>query len=406
MNTRIKWLLSLSRQQKIVLGIFIVVLLFVFFRFRPVQSSDVQEYIVKRGDISETIVVSGNANATNNASVYSSTTGIVEDIYVENGSVVSEGQLLMKIKSTVSEIERANAYEDYLTARSLLNTAKQSKLENQSSLESGRKAVIDSSIALTQMIDRRNSGLSNPATGKPYTQNEIDSITSAAASSKTSFEALEQAYLTSDASIAVAQSSVNATWLSYQATMNGEIKAPTQGTVINLSVARGDAVKAKATTTVTTQVDVPVLRISSDSQTTIIVKMNETDIAKVRPGQSASVVFDALPEATFSATVARVDSVGENVNAVVTYNAYITLDEQDERILPTMTATVTIATEKKNGVLLVPNTSLSRDEGDVVVSVKRNGNVTKQEVRIGMKHETESEVLSGVSEGDIILVSK
>jgi len=360
--------------------------------------------IVKRGDISEHIIASGNANASGNAPVYSSSTGIVEELYIENGAVVTEGQELMKIKSSASDIEQAQALASYQNAVSLLNTTRQSKITNQSLLESGRKSVIDASVAFTQMTDRRNTGLNNPSTGKPYSQDEIDSITSSVTSTKKSFEALEKKFLDSDTTIQSAQSAVSASLFAYQATQNGVLNAPVSGMVMNLAVSKGDAVKAKDTTGFQTGTETPVLRLSSGSPITIVVKMNEIDVAKVHPGQKVTVIFDSISNTTFDASISRIDAIGENINAVVTYSTYVTLEKNDERIRSAMTATVTINTETKKDVLLIPNTSLKRNDGEESVEVLRNGKKNIQKVTIGIKNEAESEVLTGLSEGDTIFI--
>lgn len=134
--------------------------------FSTSKSDKYDTYTVKKGSISEQVVISGNANATANAVIYSPSTGVVEELYVKNGDTVTANQVLMKVKSTAMELDKSNALAAYQSAVAALNTAKQTKITNQSLLESGRKSVIDASVAEQQMTNRRNEGLSNPATGK------------------------------------------------------------------------------------------------------------------------------------------------------------------------------------------------------------------------------------------------
>jgi len=358
-----------------------------------------QPYTVTTGDISETIVVSGNANASGNAAIYSPSTGIAEELFVTNGSFVEKGQELAKIQSTALEKDRANAYAAYQAATSALKTAVQSKVSNQSALETARKAVLDASAAQQQMNDRRSTGASNPATDKEYKQDEIDSINSSLTSAKTSFGYYEKKYLDSDSAIAAAQGNVDASRLAYEATMNSILKSPVTGQVINLSVSVGDSVIAK-----TTQNDpLPVLRITSEGELSVKIKLSELDIPKVTTKQQAIVRFDALPEKEFKGIVTRIDTAGTNENAAVTYMTYVRLLDYDERIKPEMTATVTILTNPKRNVLLIPNTALIKDADKLLVKTSPNGSSEKS-IQIGMKNEKYSEVLTGLKKDEVIYV--
>lgn len=175
---------------------------------------------------------------------------------------------------------------------------------------------------------------------------------------------------------------------------------------MNLAVGKGEYVTAKLATTTGSVESLPVLRIATADSMTILVKLNETDIAKVHPEQKATVVFDAIPDTRVEGVVSRIDEVGTNANAVVTYNAYITISQTDARIRPAMTATVTIETDTKQDVLFVPNIALQKEK-DVISVLKRKGNgQVLTPVTVGMKNGTQTEIISGLSEGDEILVLK
>lgn len=400
------WIKTSSKIQRVgALLLALIILSFIIPRIRGVQSG--VTYRVSKGEISESIVISGNANATDNAKVFSPTTGLVEEVYVANGDEVTVGQELMKVQSTAMEADRAAMYAAYQSTVAGANTSKQAKITNQSLLESARKTVIDTSIAKQQMEQRRIKGSPNPATSEQYTQDEIDSIISAYESAKTAFTASEKKFLDADTSIAAAQSAVSAAWLEYQATLNGVIKAPVAGKVANLAVDSGDYVRAKISSPTTTNDGEPILRILAGRAVTVAVKLNEIDITKVRVGQKATVRFDALPETLFSGSVVRVDTVGENDNAVVTYNTYVVLENSDERIRPTMTATVTIETDFIRDILVVPNSALTRTDDGKTAVVRMQGNrevVTP--VTTGKKSSTVTHIVNGLSDGDMILIPK
>lgn len=396
---------SLSLPQRIgVVLLLVVISAIIVPRFR--RGSSAAPHRISKGEVVESIVISGNANAADNAKVFSPTTGIVEELYVKNGDSVTAGTELLKVKSTAMENEKAAMLAQYQAAVASLNAAKQTKISLQSSLESGRTLVINTSIAKQQMDERRNEGGVNPATGEAYKQDEIDGIVSAYESAKIAFAASEKKYLDADASIAAAQSALNAALLEYQASLNGVIKAPVSGVVANLAVDTGDYVRAKFTNPASTAEGDPVLRILAEGGVTVMVKLNEIDISKVKTGQLASVRFDAFPEKEFPATVARVDTVGENENAVVTYKAYVALtDANDDRVRPSMTATVVIETDRLRDVLVVPNSALTRTEqGKTAVRRLQGNSEVTVPVTVGKKNGSITQILDGVNEGDMILI--
>jgi HlyD family secretion protein len=403
----LSWLKGLKKSQKIIGGIIVIFLIIAISgQLGSFRKDSLDVYEIKRGDISETITNSGNISASGNATVFSPSTGIVEAVYVKNGEIVSQGQNLIQVKGTATEIERANALAAYQSAQAAANISQQAKITNQSLLEAGRKTVIDASIALNELNERRNTGANNPITGKPYTPDDIESIKSTYTSAKKSFESLENKYLDSDDAIAAAQSSVTSAWLSYQATQNGMIKAPIAGTVMNIAVEPGDAVSGVTSSVLSSAGIKPLLRISTLEKISMRVSLSEIDVAKVSRGQKATVVIDAIPERTFTATVSRVDTVGTNTNAVVTYDTYIEVIESDERMRPGMSATVTITTDPKKGVLLVPNTGLTKENNDITVQVQKGRSSVSKIVKIGVKNTSQSEVLSGLSEGEKIIIPK
>lgn len=384
-------------------GVFICAGLFIVFSSRQTASTtDTERYTVTRGDIRETIVSSGNVTVAGNAAIYSPSTGIVEEIYIKNGDTVTEGQELVKIKSTATESEKAEALAAYQTAQSAVNTTKQTKISNQSLLEAGRKSVIDASVALEQMTNRRNNGLTNPTTGKAYTQDEIDSIQSTYTSAKKSFEALEKKFLDSDTAIAAAQSTATSAWYNYQSALSGTIQAPVEGIISNLSVVEGESVQSGTSVSGV----LPILRIITGETMSVTVKLSEIDVIKVHEESSATVIFDAIPDQQFSAVVSRVDTVGNNSNSVVTYTAYVSLQDTDKRIRPAMTATVTINSDEKNNILLVPNAALTQEEAGISVRVLSGSKSKLIPVTVGVKNTTHSEVVSGLQEGDVVLVPK
>jgi multidrug efflux pump subunit AcrA (membrane-fusion protein) len=122
--------------------------------------------------------------------------------------------------------------------------------------------------------------------------------------------------------------------------------------------------------------------------------------------------------------VAEVDAIGTVSQGVVTYNVKISLDTQDERVKPGMSASASIITEIKQDVLLVSSSSIKSSNGtnyvemlenaaavnNLSASVSNNTGVSsstlpkQQMIEIGLSNDSMTEVTSGLKEGDQVIV--
>jgi len=187
------------------------------------------------------------------------------------------------------------------------------------------------------------------------------------------------------------------------------VRAPFDGVVAALNVQKGDAASSGAAvaTVITTQslVDIP---------------LNEVDIAKVKSGDKATLTFDAIDGLSITGVVAAMDGIGTVSQGVVTYNVTIVFDTQDERVKPGMSVSATIITDIKQDVLTISssaiktqgsmsyvemlNQELSSDQVQAGESVPSTGALRQQTVEVGLSDDTSTEIVSGLSEGDQVIV--
>jgi RND family efflux transporter MFP subunit len=136
--------------------------------------------------------------------------------------------------------------------------------------------------------------------------------------------------------------------------------------------------------------------------------VNESYIARVKPGRPVTAVLNAYPDWQIPAKVRTVIPTADRQKATVKVRA--TFDRLDPRILPDMGVKVTFLGEEPatraagaTGVL-VPRTAVREDGGDRVVFVYRDGRVERRAVRLGQVHGNDQEVLAGLSSGEQIVV--
>jgi len=183
-----------------------------------------------------------------------------------------------------------------------------------------------------------------------------------------------------------------------------QLIAPFDGVVADLNIQVGQQSSASAQ---------PVILVDL-SRLEAQVNVGETDLPRVKVGEAVQVTFDALPGQTYTATVVEVAFVGTTTQGVVNYPVTIALDQPDtttslsarQQIRPGMTANVTIIVEQRDNVLLVPNRAVKLSGKQKIVTVLKDGKPTPVNVTLGMSGDTQSEVTSGLSEGDVVVVQQ
>ena len=142
----------------------------------------------------------------------------------------------------------------------------------------------------------------------------------------------------------------------------------------------------------------------------MVISVDELDIISVSVGQNVDIVMDAIEDRTYPAKVTKVSQIGTASGGVTVYNVTLTI-EGDERLRFGMNGTATIHVEERNNVLLVPLTALNSSRGQSYVWVKSaEASADEPGVRTlmetGLSDETYAQVVSGLNEGDIILITR
>lgn len=185
------------------------------------------------------------------------------------------------------------------------------------------------------------------------------------------------------------------------------IRAPFDGVVAKLNVKRGDS--ASQSTAIVTFIT---------PQRIAEISLNEVDVAKVKVGQKVTLTFDAVSDLSVSGEVASVDSLGTVTQGVVSYAVSITFDTNDDRVKPGMSVSAAIVTDVKQDVLTVPLSAVKSQgeissveivSGDIPESTASTQGVLlsvlpeMRVVQLGLINDTNAEVISGLSEGDMIV---
>jgi len=143
------------------------------------------------------------------------------------------------------------------------------------------------------------------------------------------------------------------------------------------------------------------------SRLNLSITLAEVDVPKVQEGQMTEITLDAEPGRVFTGTVTAVDLVGTTTQGVVNYAATIAINNPTDMIRPGMNASANIILEQRENVLLVPNRAV-RSSGNRgrTATVLYQGQLIDVPVTLGLSGDTQSEVVDGLREGDVVLVSQ
>src|SRR5450755_906861 len=272
------------------------------------------------GDLKETVTATGTLKGLDSVDVGAQISGKLTKINVDFNDHVTVGEVLAEIDPVqlASRVDQSRAQVNAAEAALVLAKATevQTKAQYARSLDLSQKGLISSKDLDSAKADADRAAAS---------------ISSASA----------QATL-ARASLKDAQTSLS----------SAVIRSPIDGIVLSRLVEPGQTVAAA--------MSAPVLfTIARDlTQLRLYVDIDEADVGKVKEGQSASFLVDAWNEHSFASKVLSVHNLPTAGQTVVTYQAVISVDNNDRLLRPGMTATATITTDERKGVLLVPNAAL------------------------------------------------
>ncbi|MFY9146990.1 MAG: efflux RND transporter periplasmic adaptor subunit [Bacillota bacterium] len=307
---------------------------------------------VSRATLINEINATGNVTSGSTVDVYSKKSGVVDRILVSAGDEVQAGDVLIELVKSEIDVQQAEA-----TVR-----------QRQQALKSAEETL----EKVKKLYER---GAATPA--------ELRNAETEVANAR---DNLENAVLKRDQLLTDMEDS--------------SICAPIGGIVQAINVTVG----------ATTGTSSPVASIADLGELVLEVTVDEYDIGRVKPGQQAVVSIEALAGRIFEGTVTHVGKMGETRSGVVLFPVRIAINNATSDVRPGMSAEAEVIVEKAENVLAVPNSALERMAGSYFARVfegdgSDEGGVKLVPVEVGMATSTLTEIVSGLSEGDLVAVS-
>lgn len=356
----------------IILAIVLAVAGFLGWKFFGNKQNKVQYQTAKvqRGTLVVSVAASGQALTTGRLPILSQASGQVKEVFVKNGDQVTAGQKILSIiLDPVASQKNTAAWSNYLSAKATFYSL-------QSTMFTKWKTYLDL------------------ATNSPY-QN-ADQTANEANRTAAVFHVAQDDWLKAEADYNNQQAVVNAAWQSYQQT-SPDLVAPVAGTVTDLTYAPGMLINSAVSSGIAQSQTIA--SILTPSTLTITVNLSEADVNKVSQENKATVTFDALPGKTFTGKVAGINKTGVVTSGVTNFPATIQLDTTPPEVLPNMSASANIIVATKNDVLLAPSEAVQNKK----VKILNNNQLQSISVETGLSSDTQTEIISGVDEGEEIV---
>ena len=324
--------------------------------------------------ITQIVEATGTIEPINTVSIGSQVSGRIEQIFVDYNSQVEKGQQLAQIDTSLFEAQLQQS-------KANINNAKATLAKSEAQLEYDTKTY----HRYKNLYDRNL-----------VSKNDLDSAKSAYKSDLAQVAAAKAQIMQAEASFATASANMGYT----------KIVSPVKGTVISKEVEVGQTVAAsfQTPTLFTVAEDLTKMRIETS--------VSEADIGKVKEGQEVEYTLDGYPDSVFKGVVTQVRLSPTTESNVVTYTVVIEVENEEGKLLPGMTANVSIITGKKENILTVPNVALkftvagNKQKYDKKgIWIDKKGKPVRINIETGVSDDTYSEIISNeIKEGDIVYV--
>lgn len=181
------------------------------------------------------------------------------------------------------------------------------------------------------------------------------------------------------------------------------VQAQIEQTVIRAPIA-GIITKQNAKVGEIAAANTPIVSLISQGNFEIESNVPEVDIGKIALGNTVDITLDAFPGEHFTGKVTKIDPAETVVDGVVNFKMTVDFDVNDSRLKSGLTANLSVETERKSGVLILPQVAILETDAGSFVKVYENGTEVQRPVVVGIRDQKGNvEIVSGVSEGDQVL---
>ncbi|KAB2763093.1 efflux RND transporter periplasmic adaptor subunit [Ochrobactrum sp. WV_118_8] len=331
---------------------------------------------VTRGDIENAITAVGTLSALRSINVGAQVSGQLKSVKVEVGDQVKQGELIAEIDPSPFEkkVEISSAQLDNLKAQLL---SKQAQLTLKKANAARQRSLLATRGVSQSTVDQADADL---------------------AMADADVKALGAQIRQQEAQLASDKVDLGYT----------KIYSPMEGTVVDQAAKEGETLNAvQSAPTIVTVADLKVMTVEA--------QVSEADIGRLKPGMPVYFTLLGQPEKRFTGTLRQIKPTPATENNVVLYYALFDVPNPTGELMINMSTQVYFILDEAKDVLIVPSSALNykrkgpqNQRGKPQISVKvvsDNGSITERQVQIGVRNRVQTEIKSGLEEGDKVVVT-
>lgn len=356
---------------------------------------------VTRGDVARSVVATGKIQPITKVEVKSKASGIVEKLFVDINNIVKKGQPLAQLDqqeiAAQVDAQRAQLASAEANVNSYEANIEQDKVNAAAPDLPMYKASLDRSL------DLRKAGIVSQQSYDDTNREYLAALTKRDASRAQI--GVDSAKL-KQAKAQVLQSQASLKQLEEQLAYT-TITAPMDGVILSRDVEIGDAVSSilvlgSTATLVMTEGDINKVYVQG--------KVDEADIAHVYLNQPARIKVESFRDRVFNGKVTKIAPLGVEKDNVTTFEVRVSIDNPGGELKANMTANAEILLDEHKGVLTVPENAVSYDnQKNASVQVpdqKQKEGWRKVPVKVGLSNGSVTEIVSGLREGDKVVLQQ
>jgi HlyD family secretion protein len=354
---------------------------------------------VEKGDLAKSVVATGKVTPITKVEVKSKASGIVKRLYVDYGDRVKQGQLLAQLDKVEIEAQVEQSRAALEAAEANLNSA-------QADFERAKVDAEGPDVPLLKRAYERDVSMAKDGVVSTSALEDAQRAYELALNkqnvAKAQVTVLKAKIAQSQA--VVAQDQANLKQLEEQLSYT-DIVSPIDGIVLSRDVEIGDAVSSILVLGSSATL---VMTLGDTSEVYVKGKVDESDIGKVYLGQRARIKVESFKDKTFDGKVTKISPMGVEKDNVTTFEVRVSIQNPGGELKAEMTANAEIILEEHKNVLQIPEGAIIYDK-DKKASVevpdpKGKDGKDKVAINIGISNGAKTEVLSGLKEGQEVVL--
>jgi HlyD family secretion protein len=354
---------------------------------------------VEKGDLAKSVVATGKVTPITKVEVKSKASGIVKKLLVDSGDKVKKGQLL-------AQLDKEEIEAQVEQSRAAVQAAEASLSSSEADYERAKVDAEGPDVPLLKRAYERAIGMAKEGVVSTSALEDAEKNYELALNkqnvSKAQVTVLKAKIAQSQGQLG--QDRANLKQLEEQLSYT-DIESPIDGVVLSRDVEMGDAVSSILVLGSSATL---VMTLGDTSSVYVKGKVDESDIGKVYLGQPARIKVESFKDKTFNGVVTKISPMGVEKDNVTTFEVRVSINNPGGELKAEMTANAEVILEEHKNVLQIPEGSIIYDK-DKKASVEvpdSSGKEGKKKVavNIGISNGAKTELLSGLKEGDQVVL--